>query len=151
MVYLLNVAPDRHGEITPLVSDRLLELGNWLEKIGDAVYSTRGGPWNPKDGVYGFTYKDNKIFVYLLSDFKGDTFTLPALNEGQKAIKAYQANLIQPEIGALNKDDSLQLVGWGHAFTSRTSIGRVDAILVLPAGKLEGGADPRGDDAADGF
>ena len=41
----------------------------------------------------------------------------------------------------------------GYKLVERNSliIGRVDAILVLANGKLEGGADPRGDDAAVGF
>jgi alpha-L-fucosidase len=89
MVYLLNVGPDRHGQIPLVVQNRLLEMGKWLEKVGEAVYGTRGGPWNPKDGQYGFAYKGNTIYVYLLSDFAGTTFTLPAINKGQKVIKAY--------------------------------------------------------------
>jgi gamma-glutamyltranspeptidase/glutathione hydrolase len=49
------------------------------------------------------------------------------------------------------KASAPQLKAMGHELENRKSIGRVDAILVLPDGRLEGGADPRGDDAAAGF
>ena len=59
---------------------------------------------------------------------------------------------VEAETGALLVDDSLILTNAGHAIQLRADgIGRVDAILVLSDGKLEGGADPRGDDTAEGF
>jgi gamma-glutamyltranspeptidase/glutathione hydrolase len=58
---------------------------------------------------------------------------------------------IRYETGALSDKTLKQLRRMGHKTTETKSIGRVDAILVLPDGKLEGGADPRGDDAAAGY
>lgn len=89
---LLNVGPDRHGRIPRPVANVLRSTGKWLEQVGDAVYGTRGGPWNPRDWQYGFTQKDNMIYVYLLSDFKGGTFTLPSVNKGQKVVRAYMVD-----------------------------------------------------------
>jgi gamma-glutamyltranspeptidase / glutathione hydrolase len=61
-------------------------------------------------------------------------------------------DVVIPETGAFTKKDSLQLVNLGHKISPRRAIGRVDAILVLPDGKLESGADnTRGDDKAAGY
>ncbi|HEY0743641.1 MAG TPA: gamma-glutamyltransferase [Chryseosolibacter sp.] len=57
------------------------------------------------------------------------------------------------ERNTLTADDSVTLVKMGHTFDPGYAggIGRVDAILVLPDGRLQGGADPRGDDWAEGY
>lgn len=58
---------------------------------------------------------------------------------------------IQVEPLAVATADSLKLVSMGHRFKARRSMGRVDAILRLSDGRLEGGADPRGEDEAAGY
>lgn len=47
--------------------------------------------------------------------------------------------------------DSLQARGYKVNLNTNRIIGKVDAIRVLPDGRLEGGADPRGDDTALGY
>jgi gamma-glutamyltranspeptidase/glutathione hydrolase len=60
-------------------------------------------------------------------------------------------DLIFIETGSFTPEVTVELEKLGHKLTDRGSIGRVDAIKVLSNGKLEGGADPRGDDAAAGY
>ena len=55
------------------------------------------------------------------------------------------------EAGALTPAAEQTLKAKGFNPLPRNSWGRLDIIRVLPAGQLEGGADPRGDDVAVGY
>ena len=46
---------------------------------------------------------------------------------------------------------NLEKLGYKIDKSDAPVVGKVDAILILPNGKLEGGADPRGDDTAVGY
>jgi len=63
----------------------------------------------------------------------------------------WMPDLITTEKDAITTDNRKKLEALGHTFKDRGGIGRVEAILVLPDGKLSGAADPRGDDDAKGF
>jgi gamma-glutamyltranspeptidase/glutathione hydrolase len=58
---------------------------------------------------------------------------------------------IDTEADALTPTASDSLRRRGYTLNPRGRWGRIDAIRVLPDGRLEGGADPRGDDSAQGY
>ena len=60
-------------------------------------------------------------------------------------------DIIFVEENTLSKEIKDKLMQMGHTLKEREKIGRVDAILILSDGKMEGGADTRGDDTALGF
>jgi len=85
------VTPDRHGVIPAVEQRRLREMGAWMGKMGDAIYGTRGGPWQPVDRQYGYCYKGATVFIHLLKDYAGNTFLMPPLGKlrVQKVYEVY--------------------------------------------------------------
>jgi alpha-L-fucosidase len=64
--FLLNIGPMPNGKIQPEFEDRLKQVGAWLEKNGDTIYGTRGGPLTPRPwGVT--TRKGNKVYLHILN------------------------------------------------------------------------------------
>lgn len=60
-------------------------------------------------------------------------------------------DVIMYEKDGLDEEVKEELKKMGHKLLDRGNIGRLDAVKVLEDEKLEGGADPRGDDFASGF
>ncbi|MHC5905967.1 alpha-L-fucosidase [Streptomyces sp. S6] len=81
MTVLLNVGPDRTGAIPADQAAAVRRVGAFLATYGPSVYGTRGGPWQPVDGRYGFTYRDDTFYVHLLPGHSGTTFTTPATGD----------------------------------------------------------------------
>ncbi|MCB9882490.1 MAG: alpha-L-fucosidase [Planctomycetes bacterium] len=73
---LFNVGPMPDGRIEPRQVERLFEMGAWLEKHGETIYGTRGGPWRP--GRWGgSTFAGRKIFLHV-TNWPGNQLVLPA-------------------------------------------------------------------------
>jgi alpha-L-fucosidase len=107
---LLNVGPMPNGQIEARQAERLKEIGDWLDKNGESIYGTRGGPYKP--GTWGVsTSKGNKIYLHVL-DAKKKKLKLDVLDE--KVIKcrvldggevAFKQNkkLIKIDLSSLDK------------------------------------------------
>lgn len=74
---LLNVGPMPDGRIEPRQVERLAEIGRWLEKYGESIYGTRGGPF-PRGRWGAATQKGDTIYLHVL-DRKLDLLKLPPL------------------------------------------------------------------------
>lgn len=111
MTLLLNVTPDRHGVIPEIQQTRLRELGAWLRRAGDAIYGTRGGPWQPVDGQYGYTYKQATVFACLLKDFKSDVFVVPPMGR-HKVLRVYDVITKQSLPHTLSAEGAVTIRGF---------------------------------------
>ena len=75
---ILNVGPKPDGSIEPAEVQRLKEIGNFLSKYGESIYSTRGGMYDGRWG--GTTITDRAIYVHILKVPTGRVIELPPIS-----------------------------------------------------------------------
>lgn len=91
------------------------------------------------------------VFQTILNVIEFDMTMQEAVN-AKKVHHQWLPDEIKYEKGAISDETLSQLKQMNHQnYDEVSSIGRVDAILVLPNNQLEGAADPRGDDLALGY
>lgn len=74
---LFNVGPMLDGRMEARQVARLKEMGQWLNKYGESIYGTMGGPFAP-DSAMAATRKGNKLYLHVFSK-AGQTIHLPQL------------------------------------------------------------------------
>ncbi|MGJ7032431.1 alpha-L-fucosidase [Niabella hirudinis] len=82
---LFNIGPMPDGRIEERQVLRLREIGAWIKKYGEAIYNTKGGPYQPNK-VFATTRKGKKIYLHLFQK-PGEQLKLAAI-PGYKIKKA---------------------------------------------------------------
>lgn len=56
--FLLDIGPDEHGKIPPIMQERLLQIGEWLRINGEAIYNTTAWKESSQWSAGNREYKD---------------------------------------------------------------------------------------------
>ncbi len=81
---LLDVGPTADGRIPPIMQERLLQMGQWLDDYGEAIYGAQASPFWPRRFKWGeCTFRDNRLYLHLF-DATRNVVTLLGLKSGIK-------------------------------------------------------------------
>jgi len=120
----LNTGPKPDGTINPPEKEIYLKIGNWLNKNGESIYSTTGGPYKP--GPWGVsTRKGNKIYLHILTQFAKGTATEIVLPDIDAKIISTSGN-----IKNISKDNGKLIIE-----LDKKKLNNLDNIAVLEIDK----------------
>ncbi|PJB65921.1 MAG: hypothetical protein CO096_17775 [Armatimonadetes bacterium CG_4_9_14_3_um_filter_66_14] len=74
----LDTGPLPDGRLDPRQAANYRDMGKWLNKYGESIYATTGGPYKP--GQWGVsTRKGNTVYLHVLEWWGDDQLKLPPL------------------------------------------------------------------------
>ena len=97
----LNTNPMPNGQIEPRQVERFQQIGRWLEKNGESIYQTRGGPFWGLNCLS--TRKGNTIYVHVLKWYD-DALVLPPLPRrivSHRLLTGGEATVVQTDEGVV--------------------------------------------------
>lgn len=63
----MNIGPSKDGTISPIFEERLLQMGEWLNYNGEAIYGSR--PWihqNETNSRVWYTFNNDAVYAICL-------------------------------------------------------------------------------------
>jgi alpha-L-fucosidase len=114
---LLDVGPRADGTLPVIMEERLLDMGQWLDMNGEAIYAT--APWSleEQDATLRFTRKDNTFYIHCLQW------------PGREVILKGAANLAGAKATLLGSDVEITLAQRGEALKIALPRVSIDAGL----------------------
>jgi len=139
--YLIGFGAMPDGTFDPRLLEQLKQLGNWLERNGEGIYGTRGGPFKP-NSWYGSTCKGNTIYLHVFKTGAGHSVTVPPLKG--KVLRCRLLN--QKNVGVKQSDTGITLTLEGTDLQPPVTIvaleldGPVEGIMPIDETILTAGA-----------
>ena len=78
--YLLNIGPRGDGSVVEFERNVLINIGNWLERNGEAIYETSPDPFHLPFEWGAVTSRKDKLFLHIMAQPDNGIIVLPGLD-----------------------------------------------------------------------